>query len=132
MTQMSKNRPRTPREASRRKSDLDSALQPGLFKALCDPTRASLLTCLAKCGRACSVSEVADCCHVDLSVVSRHLALLEAAGVIEGRKAGRVVSYRVRYADVCRALRALADAMETLCPHEGACGCEPSNGCCRE
>src|SRR5262249_55586747 len=101
---------------------LDDLLDPALFKAFSDPTRATLLACIAKCGRGCSVSEVAQCCSVDVSVVSRHLALLARSGVLEARKEGRTVFYGVRYAQLCRSLRSLADALESCCP-DGAGGC---------
>jgi ArsR family transcriptional regulator len=86
---------------------------------LADPTRLFLVACLAKCGRECSVSEIAECCAVDGSVVSRHLSLLARAGVLESRKVGRTVYYQMRYAAVCRALRDLADALEQCCPAGG-------------
>lgn len=99
-----------------------------LFKALCDPTRARLLACLAKCGRPCSVGEVAECCSVDLSVVSRHLALMARAGVLDAVKQGRQVHYRVRFHELAEALRGLAEAVEQCCPNfeAGVVG-----GCCR-
>src|SRR5690606_32544998 len=92
-----------------------------LFKALADPTRASLVACLAKCGRPCSVGEVAECCAVDFSVVSRHLALLARAGVLQAAKQGRAVFYRARYAELARLLRDLADALNDCCPDDGGC-----------
>lgn len=126
-------RPVSPKQAAARKSPLDTLLDPELFKALCDPTRVSLLACLAKCGRACTVGEVAECCRVDLSVVSRHLSQLADAGVLESSKQGRTVFYRVRFTDLSAKLRALADAIDACCP-EGSCGTaccgEPSGGCC--
>ena len=125
MTQLRNQAPASPVVAATCPRPIDSLLRPDLFKALCDPTRASLLACLAKCGRACSVSEIAECCSVDLSVVSRHLAMLERAGVLEADKHGRLVMYRVRYADLSRSLRALADAIEECCPAAGGEG-----GCC--
>ena len=83
----------------RRSADrLTGFSDPDVFKALSDPTRLRLLACLAKCGRACSVGEVAECCAVDLSVVSHHLSALADAGVVESSKEGRSVSYRVRFA----------------------------------
>jgi len=103
-------------------------LDPELFKALCDPTRASLIGCIAKCGRGCSVGEVAECCSVDMSVVSRHLALLARAGVLEARKEARTVFYRVRYTELCRALRALADALEECSPQAGGAEVAKENG----
>ena len=94
----------TPKQAAKCCNPVDDLLDPELFKALCDPTRLRLLACLAKCGRACSVTEVAECCAVDLSVVSRHLAMLEKAGVLESTKEGRTVFYAVRYRQLSQTL----------------------------
>jgi len=55
---------------------------------------------------------------VDLAVVSRHLAILRDAGVLEVEKQGRQTFYRVRYDALCRTLRALADALESCCGSE--------------
>jgi DNA-binding transcriptional ArsR family regulator len=117
----------TPKQAMKCCGPLDELLDPKLFKALCDPTRVKLLACLAKCGRACSVTEVAECCSVDFSVVSRHLTLLEEAGVLDSAKEGRTVFYTVRYTQLADTLQALAEAFRSCCP-EGACG--PNAGCC--
>jgi ArsR family transcriptional regulator, arsenate/arsenite/antimonite-responsive transcriptional repressor len=111
-----RRRPATPKQAAARRGRIDDLLDPLLFKALCDPTRASLIACIAKCGRGCSVGEVAECCSVDYSVVSRHLALLAHSGVLSATKEGRTVFYRVRYAELCRTLRSLADALQECCP----------------
>lgn len=132
----------TPKQAMTREGPVDGLLSVEFFKALSDETRVSLLGCLVKCGRACSVGEIAECCSVDLSVVSRHLRMLERAGLIESEKKGRVVSYRVRYAEWSRALRALAAAIESCCPEQvgesarassgasSACGCCGTKGAC--
>lgn len=123
MTQVRRRRPKTPKQAAACCGPLDNLLDPELFKSLSDPTRASLLGCLIKCGRACSVSEVAECCAVDLSVVSRHLQMLERAGILESTKVGRGVSYIVRFSELSGRLRGLADAIDECCPGEcGACG----------
>lgn len=119
--------PTSPRQAVRRRHAIDSLLDPDLFKALGDPTRVGLLACLAKCGRSCSVGEVAECCSVDLSVVSRHLKQLEQAGILESEKQGRSVRYRVRFGELSSALRSLADAIDTCCP-DGTC--DAQTGCC--
>ena len=124
MVQKHKFRPDTPRQAAARQGELDARLDPTLFKSLSDPTRASLLACIARCGRGCSVGEIAECSTVDLSVVSRHLALLARSGVLEANKEGRTVLYRVRYAEISSALRSLADALDACCPGDGgACEC---------
>lgn len=119
--------PATPRQAARCCRPIDDLLDPELFKALSDPTRVKLLGCIAKCGRACTVGEVAECCSVDLSVVSRHLRQLEQAGVLESQKDGRSVSYIVRYAQITRTLRDLASAIEDCRPRGDQQG---GNGAC--
>jgi len=127
MTQVrKKKRPASPKLAAACCSPIDDLLDPDLFKAISDPTRVTLLACLAKCGRPCSVGEVAECCSVDFSVVSRHLALLARSGVLEATKEGRTVHYRVRYAELSASLRALADAIDACSPdihgvHRGTC-----------
>jgi ArsR family transcriptional regulator len=129
MTQINKQRPRSPKQAARRRAAIDHELDARLFRALSDPTRLRLLACLAKCGRDCSVTEVAACCEVDFSVVSRHLALLAGAGVLESHKLGRVMRYRVRFNHLSQSLRGLADAIDECCP--GGCDCPgPTDGCC--
>lgn len=126
MTQVRTRRTMSPKQAAACCRPVDSLLDPELFKALCDPTRAKLLGCLIKCGRPCSVSEVAECCSVDFSVVSRHLALLDRAGVLAATKDGRTVFYSVQYEELCQKLRKLADAVEECAPtaraaSKGAC-----------
>ena len=106
----------TPKQAAKCCKPVDELLDPELFKSLCDPTRLKLLACLAKCGRKCSVTEIADCCSVDFSVVSRHLAMLEKSGVLESSKEGRAVLYSVRYRQLSQKLRDLANAIDACCP----------------
>ena len=91
-------------------------LSPELFKALSDPNRVSLLARLAESCRDQTVSELARCCPVNLSVVSRHLRHLRDAGVVESHKRGKEVYYRVRVQALVGALRGLADALEACCP----------------
>jgi ArsR family transcriptional regulator len=131
MTQISKQRPLTPRLAAGCCGPIDDLLDPEFFKGLCDPTRLNLLACLSKCGRACSVNEIADCCSVDLSVVSRHLALLERSGIVESTKEGRTVFYTVKYGQLSAKLRALADAVESYRPGSNR-GREKGNCCGRK
>ncbi|MFG0283078.1 MAG: ArsR/SmtB family transcription factor [Phycisphaerales bacterium JB039] len=126
MTQVSKQPPASPRHAARRRAPVDRLLDPELFKALADPTRVRLLACLVKCARPCSVSEVAECCSVDFSVVARHLTLLARAGVLAADKQGRTVWYAPRTADLTAHLRQLADALDQ-CAASGAC-CAPDSG----
>jgi DNA-binding transcriptional ArsR family regulator len=109
-----------PKEASQCCGPIDDLLDAELFKALGEPTRLKLLSCLAKCGRPCSVTELTECCDVDFSVVSRHLSMLEEAGVLTAVKEGRTVFYEVRYKHLTDAFRALAKAIEGCRPKRNA------------
>lgn len=129
MTQERNQRPATPVAALACCGPLDAVLDADLFKALGDPTRLSLLACLAKCARPCSVTELAACCSVDLSVVSRHLALLERAGALSSERQGRTVLYVVRHGHLASLLRGLADALdECLAETNSAACCPPTGG----
>ena len=83
MTPVFKSSAATPRQAIRRRARLDDLLNPLVLKALAEPTRARLLSCLLKCGRPCSVTEVAACCSIDFSMGARHLATMARAGLLE-------------------------------------------------
>ncbi|NOT00369.1 MAG: helix-turn-helix transcriptional regulator [Phycisphaerales bacterium] len=117
-TRIAPRRPDVRRTARRRGAccgTLETCLDARLFKALADPTRLHILVCLAGCCRPQTVGQVAACCAVDLSVVSRHLALLRDSGILTVQKQGRSVLYSVRYADLAESLHALADALEGCC-----------------
>ncbi len=63
-----------------------------LARAVSDPTRVRILMALAG-GEVCAC-HLADLVRLDPSTISRHLAVLKAAGLVVGRKAGRWVHYR--------------------------------------
>jgi ArsR family transcriptional regulator len=104
---------------SEAKKALAEVLDSGLFKALADPTRVAVLGALLD-GDEATVSEVAECCPVDFSVVSRHLGVLREAGVVRSEKRGREVRYRPQVTALVDSLRALADSLEACCPRDGA------------
>jgi len=89
-----------------------------LFRALADPSRGAILASLADARRPLRVSEIGTCCPQDLSVVSRHLAVLRDAGIVESERRGREVLYRMKTEGLVRYLRELADAFESCCPPE--------------
>ncbi|MHB9023641.1 MAG: ArsR/SmtB family transcription factor [Armatimonadota bacterium] len=99
-------------------SGLGELLDPRFFKALCDPRRVAILARLAALCAPCTVSKIAECCPTDLSVVSRHLAVLREAGILSAEKRGKEVYYAVRYPELVRTLRQLADALEACCPEK--------------
>ena len=63
-----------------------------------------------------TVTQAAGCCPTDISVTSRHLSTLRDAGIVEAEKQGREVLYSVRYAELSKALRRMADAIDSCCP----------------
>ncbi len=95
---------------------LSSRLRPELFKALCDPTRLSLLARLAVSAAPMTVSDAAGCCGLHLSGVSRHLSILKQGGVVRATKRGREVLYELDSDALVRTLRGLADAIEDCRP----------------
>jgi ArsR family transcriptional regulator, arsenate/arsenite/antimonite-responsive transcriptional repressor len=123
MTSLCNYGPLTPKTALRRRGAIDKALDAELFKAIADPTRIRLIRCLVKCDRACSVTEIAECCDVDYSVVARHLATLARAGVLDSEREGRVVRYAARSETLSERFRAIAEAIDEwrrTPPEEGA------------
>jgi len=97
-------------------SGLEALMSPRMFKALSDPNRVSILIKLTECCAPNTVSEVAECYSLDLSVVSRHLAMLRDAGIIKAEKRGKEVFYTVCYDSLAGTLRQIADAIESCCP----------------
>jgi ArsR family transcriptional regulator, arsenate/arsenite/antimonite-responsive transcriptional repressor len=113
--------PQTPRQAAQRPGRLEPLLNVDLFKALADPMRARLLACVARCGRGCSVGEIAECCDLDLSTVSRHLAVLARAGAMHSTKRGTTVLYTARNEHLSRQFRDLAAALDDCCVNQEGC-----------
>ena len=99
---------------------LDENLKPELFRALCDPSRIAVICRLATTSRPLTVTEVADCCGVHLSGISRHLSILRKAGVVTATRQGREVRYQLDCSHLSKTLRGLAAAFD-------AC----QAGCCR-
>jgi ArsR family transcriptional regulator, repressor of sdpIR and other operons len=64
-----------------------------VFKALADPTRQKIMLMLE--GRSRTVSEVVDFFNLSQPTISRHLAVLKNAGLVEADKKGQNVFYRL-------------------------------------
>ena len=95
---------------------MSGLFDPKFFKALSDPNRIAILIHLASCCEAHTVSRLAECCPVDISVVSRHLAILREAGILDAEKRGKEVYYSVRFPELEKTLRSIADAIRACCP----------------
>lgn len=99
---------------------LADLLSPLFFKALCDPNRLMILCRLGgECCAARTVTQIAECCPINVSVVSRHLAMLRDAGILKAEKRGKEVYYSIRTDPLVSTFRAIADAVEACCPEEG-------------
>ena len=103
--------------------NFEEFLDPAIFRALGDTTRLALLGRLAMAREALTVTEVADCCGVHLSGVSRHLKMLHGVGLVEAERQGREVRYRLRCAALSSTLRQVADALDG-CVAAGCCTTE--------
>ena len=115
MTQMSKQ-PSAKPPCGPCCADISGLLDHRLFKALCDPSRLAILCRLAEGRCECTVSQAAERCPTDLSVVSRHLAMLREAGILHVEKRGKEVYYTVKCSELAATLRRIADAFEACCP----------------
>jgi len=79
-------------------------VQDDLFRALSDPTRRALFERLCRDGET-TVGALTAQAGVSQPVVSKHLGVLRAAGLVQGRHQGRQTHYSARLA----ALTPLAD-----------------------
>jgi Predicted transcriptional regulators len=64
------------------------------FRAIADPTRRQLLRMLAEAGEL-ALHEMAAHFSMGRTAVSKHLAILEEAGLVKSRKVGRETRYRL-------------------------------------
>ncbi len=85
-----------------------------LFKLLGDPTRTRILYALLEAGELC-VCDLAAVVEVPESTVSQALRLLRTAGVVDNRRSGRMIFYRLADAHV----RMLLDLSREHTRHEG-------------
>jgi DNA-binding transcriptional ArsR family regulator len=70
-----------------------TAAENKVFQALADPSRRAIFEALTR-GEA-AVKDLTARFDISQPAVSQHLALLKDAGLVNGRRAGRLVYYRV-------------------------------------
>ena len=78
-----------------------------LWSAIGDPTRRRVLDVLLERGEA-SATTLAGELPVTRQAVAKHLAVLQRAGLVEGRRRGREVRYAIRSERLDAAMRAIA------------------------
>ena len=86
------------------------------LKAVSDSTRLRILAHLVEAKEPQIVSEIAKNFPIDVSVVSRHLAILRNVGILHAEKQGKEVYYSVRYEFLSSIFRGFASAIESCCP----------------
>lgn len=96
-------------------SNMDQVLVPGFFKALCHPSRLAILVRLLERPELCSVSGLAAESGLDVSVVSRHLAILRDAGIVTVVRQGRESCHRVDGDLLAGTMVEMAEAVLSCC-----------------
>lgn len=91
---------------SKRRVELRIAEAALLFAALGDKTRLALLQRLSAEGPA-SISALSDRFHVSRQAITKHLQFLEAAAIIDGKRAGREHVWALNPARLAEAQRCL-------------------------
>ena len=64
-----------------------------LFKTLSNPRRLYMLCCL--CDQDCTVSDLEKVCDASQPVISQHLSRMRHEGLVESRREGNFVYYRI-------------------------------------
>ena len=94
-------------------------LDAGLLRALAEPARLELVKMLLLYGPQ-DINSVARRLPQDRSVLSRHLQVLQRAGVVECTKEGRHRVYRLRGAEVVARLESMVREVRDLV--DACCG----------
>lgn len=79
-----------------------------IAKAMAHPTRILILEVLQE--RDWCVCELTELVGADQSTVSKHLAVLKQAGLVEDRREGVMIFYRMR----CKCIMSFLDCIESV------------------
>jgi DNA-binding transcriptional ArsR family regulator len=82
-----------------------------IIKALAHPARLFIVEELSRRGERC-VCELTEMIGSDMSTVSRHLAVLKGAGLVEDEKRGQMVFYRLRMKCIVNFFECIEDVMQ--------------------
>jgi len=86
-------------------------LRAQIIKSLAHPTRLQIIERLAE--RETCVCDLQSMVSQDISTVSKHLAVLKNAGVVEDRKEGLRVFYSLRVPCVLRFMECVDEVLES-------------------
>lgn len=92
-----------------------------VLKAMAHPSRLAMLEALAD-GERC-VCDLQKIVGSDISTVSKHLAVMRAAGLVLDRKAGLWVHYRLRVPCVLQFMDCIEAVLAGKTPKAGKIGC---------
>lgn len=67
-----------------------------IFKALSDPTRRSILQLLVVATGTVNITTIADQFHSTRQAVTKHIQVLEQAGLVKGTRIGREAMYTAK------------------------------------
>lgn len=95
--------------------DIVIKLTSDFFKALAHPVRLSILRIL-KDGERC-VCEIIDELDIEQSNLSQHLGLMKKQGLLESRKDGQKVLYRIVYPSVLDVVTAAEKTLSEQISH---------------
>jgi predicted transcriptional regulator len=87
---------------------VSTAVDDDLWSAIGDPTRRRMLDLLLKEGSGTATS-LSDHLPVTRQAVAKHLAVLDRAGLVHARSAGREKQFHVDEAQLARAVAQLTD-----------------------
>ncbi len=79
-----------------------------LLKTIAHPVRICIIRGLMEKGE-CNVTYMQSCLGTPQSTVSQHIQKLKAAGIIEGRRNGLEIYYRVKHDKVTTLMRLLLE-----------------------
>jgi ArsR family transcriptional regulator len=88
-----------------------------IIKAMAHPTRLFLVDELARNGDRC-VCELTEMVGADISTVSRHLAILKGAGIVEDQRRGAQVFYRLRVRCVLNFFECVESVLQCNVKHQ--------------
>ncbi len=93
-----------------------------IIKAMAHPSRLAMIDALAR-GEKC-VCELQKIVGADITTVSKHLSLMKQAGIVEDRREGVWIHYRLKVPCILR----FFDCVDAVLENES---CGPAAGGCR-
>lgn len=106
------------RSVSERKKEsaiesLNEVLDSKFLTALSEPSRIDVLKQVIRLGKA-DISTLSEGLSIDRSVISRHLAILQEAGILLKEKQGKHVFYQLDPSEAIRKFRQILEQIEEI------------------